>query len=433
MLEEIMKQISKYNITKTDIRSNGRKFLYNITFFLTKEEVEVLKRKFGPFLEDDAQVYINEYPLVSENIQLDTNNKVVVTIKQDFLPQVGVSIYFLGMDDFDKFEIRFLEQIKVIDLKSVTNKIKVSLIKSDTQIESPIFSTIDEKIEIPRVILEKSEFNHVNTLAIPNVLNTKNFEICKKKAVTEAFDMISEKKLNDDEFIISFERGSILNINKIHIDQPFYIEFCELLSFIFENPEKYYEKLRIFKVHFVQIINLKEQINEDDFKIIFKNLKKDYNLFIEDKINKYLSDKQKLTEDFTKLHREITVSIRNIISIMTQQILIIIGTVLTTFALKNFENMLALLISTTAALIYLGIVVISNMIKGWNFESNSINQEKNTIKDMFELLYSVEKEYVIGLEDKYKSSLLKLEKIEKLYKVVILTILFLGVLLFIWA
>lgn len=429
---EFLEKILQLNIIKTDIRNNGDDFLYNITTLCSKTEIDRLKEIYQDIF--GVKVSVNEFPIQSETIELVDENKVVITLTQKLLPDESTILYLLDIEDFYKYETSFLKSVKIKDFKNRKNKIKIHFItNTNIQLDSPIFSIMDERLEIPKVILEKSEFNCQNVLALPKVVHTRNFAQFKDKAFCEMLSMISEKKLSDTEFILSFERHSLVSVDKINITETVFGEFNDLLLFIFENPEKYYERLNIFKSHFANRINLRGEIIETDFTDIAKNVRIDYNLFIADKINKYLSDKQKITEEYVKIHRDITSSIRVIVKDITQEIVVILGAVLTYSLLDELDNMKKILISSGAVALYLTMINILNCKKGWFFESESISKEKDRLVEMYQLLFNIEPTYASSLDEDFMANLATLRRIETVNKIFSCGLLFLCILIVLWA
>ena len=154
-------------------------------------------------------------------------------------------------------------------------------------------------------------------------------------------------------------------------------------SFSFLKIQKHIMKNWLFfRNVFSDSINRKEKLQTDKLRIIIKEIQSNYNLFIDDKLKKYISDKQKLTEDFTKLIRNILNSSKTISNNISQRLLVLIGTILTTFMLKNVNTRSAIFATLSAGLIYLVFILFTNYYRGWDIESNSIAKEYDQIKEM---------------------------------------------------
>jgi len=158
-----------------------------------------------------------------------------------------------------------------------------------------------------------------------------------------------------------------------------------LFDFIFDDDKTYYEKLIIFRNIFSESIRRQGTISDIDFKDILKDVQSNYNLFINDKLKKFITDKQKLTEDFSKLQKEILVNIRNISNTLSQQFLVLLITILTTFIFKNFNTRLAMSLTVYSGIFYLICIIIVNKVRGWNFDSKSIKSECDDIDKNYQI------------------------------------------------
>ena len=230
---------------------------------------------------------------------------------------------------------------------------------------------------------------------------------------------------NSNDFYI-FEKNAILKLNSIEIDNiDLFGTLNQLFYFIFDDDKTYYEKLIIFRNIFSEFIKRQNTISNTDFQYILKDLQSNYNLFITDKLKKFISDKQKVTEDFSKLQKEILVSIKNISNTLSQQFLVLIITILTTFVFKNFNTRLAMSLTVYSGIFYLICIIIVNKVRGWDFDSKSIKSECDDIDKNYNMLYSIDKHFIITLKESnsYKTELKRLEKIETLYKRLIYSLL----------
>lgn len=166
-----------------------------------------------------------------------------------------------------------------------------------------------------------------------------------------------------------------------------------------------------------------------DIGITWNKLKINYNLFIKDKLKKYIDDKKKITEDFTNLQRKTSDSIKTLTNSLLQQILVLVATVLTTFILKNFSTRLAMLLTLIVGLFYLILVIGVNRLKGWNCESKSIELEYKKIDNLYSIFYNVEENYFNKLKQDYEERMKNLIVIEKWNQIIVISITILVVFL----
>lgn len=418
MFENIFQIIDTYHEIKSwsNFKVKENKFIYNIGFVVFEKEFNLFKQSISSLLSDDIKVSCNCYKIDEFNNPKHEND-IIITIEQNLVPENNKKIFFYSEKDFIEFEKEFLRKIAIKELKNRHNKIAIDIFKGDFRIISPIFSLVTEELKIPKIVLTKSEFNHVKICALPNVITNINYDDCKKISLINLLDLLSERMISDNgentEFVISFEKNAILKLDDVSVTEKFFNNFENIFDFIFSDDKTYYEKLIIFRELFSDLVNNKLKIDDKDIDITWKKLKINYNLFIKDKLKKYIDDKKKITEDFTNLQRKTSDSIKTITNSLLQQILVLVVTVLTTFILKNFSTRSAMLLTLIVGLFYLILVIGINRLKGWNCESKSIELEYKKIDNMYSIFYNVEEEYFNKLKQDYEERMDDLIVIEK--------------------
>lgn len=417
MYSQIFSWINNYHEQESwlHIFEKTNTFKYNIKFIVYQEEVEKFKHDFSLSLPQNISVRCNSYTL--EQFQNpESKNSVVLTIEQNLVPEKHKKLFFYSEKDFLEFEKEFLKKIAIKVFKNREKKIEVDIFEKGIEIISPIFSQKNEELLIPKILLSKSEFNHVKICALPNVITTINYETCKKVSLINLLDLLSERMISENgentEFVISFEKNAILKLDDVSVTEKFFKNFKNIFDFIFSDDKTYYEKLIIFRELFSDIVNNKLKIDDKDIDITWNKLKINYNLFIKDKLKKYIDDKKKITEDFTNLQRKTSDSIKTITNSLLQQILVLVVTVLTTFILKNFSTRTAMLLTLIVGLLYLILVIGISRLKGWNCESKSIELEYKKIDSMYSIFYNVEEEYFNKLKQDYEERMEDLIVIE---------------------
>lgn len=420
LIKELIKYVGAFNdvVGHINIDSKENKFIYILEFEISEKELDSFKEKINSYKINELDITCNNYPLESCK-ETKEINKVAVTMKQNQFPLEGQSLYFRNSNDFYTFEKKFLKSTTFENFKNRNTKIKIWIPEENSDIYSPVFSLCDENLQIPDVLISKTEFNHNILCAIPKIILDRNFDELKGETLDGFLSIVSERKISRDEYIISFEKNAILEMNSVEIDNiDSFVALNQLFDFIFYDDKTYYEKLIIFRNVFSEFIKRQNTISNKDFQCILKDVQSNYNLFINDKLKKFISDKQKLTEDFSKLQKEILISIKNISNTISQQFLVLIVTILTTFVFKNFNTRLAMSLTVCSGIFYLICIIIVNKVRGWDFDSKSIISECDAIKKNYDMLYSIDKSYINNLKDSesYRTELERLEKIEILYK-----------------
>ncbi|WP_247932604.1 hypothetical protein [Streptococcus mitis] len=420
LIKELIKYVGAFNdvVGRINIDSKENKLIYILEFEISEKELDSFKEKINSYKINELDITCNNYPLESCK-ETKEINKVAVTMKQNQFPIEGQSLYFRNSNDFYTFEKKFLKSTTFESFKNRDTKIKIWIPEENSDIYSPVFSLCEEKLQIPDILISKTEFNHNLLCALPKIILDRNFDKFKSATLDGFLCIVSERKISRDEYIISFEKNAILEMNSIEIDNiDLFGVLNQLFDFIFYDDKTYYEKLIIFRNVFSEFIKRQNTISNKDFQYILKDVQSNYNLFINDKLKKFISDKQKLTEDFSKLQKEILISIKNISNTISQQFLVLIVTILTTFVFKNFNTRLAMSLTVYSGIFYLICIIIVNKVRGWDFDSKSIISECDAINKNYDMLYSIDKSYINNLKDSesYRTELKRLEKIETLYK-----------------
>ena len=420
MIKQLIKYVNNFkNVTgRINIDSKEKKIVYILEFEISENKLDDFKEKINSYKISELEITCNNYPLelCKETKEI---NKIAVTLKQNQFPLENQLLYFRNSNDFYTFEKKFLKITTFKSLENRNTKIRIWIPEENSDIYSPVFSLCDENLQIPDVLISKTEFNHNFLCALPKIILDRNFDEFKIETLDGFLCIVSERKISKDEYIINFEKNAILEMNSIEIDDiDLFGVLNQLFDFIFYDDKTYYEKLIIFRNVFSEFIKRQNTISNKDFQCILKDVQSNYNLFINDKLKKFISDKQKLTEDFSKLQKEILISIKNISNTISQQFLVLIVTILTTFIFKNFNTRLAMSLTVYSGIFYLICIIIVNKARGWGFDSKSIISECDTINKNYDMLYSIDKSYINDLKDSesYRTELERLEKIETLYK-----------------
>ncbi|MDB8643057.1 hypothetical protein PNU91_07005, partial [Streptococcus australis] len=244
MYSQIFSWINNYHEQESwlHIFEKTNTFKYNIKFIVYQEEVEKFKHDFSLSLPQNISVRCNSYTL--EQFQNpESKNSVVLTIEQNLVPEKHKKLFFYSEKDFLEFEKEFLKKIAIKAFKNREKKIEVDIFEKGIEIISPIFSQKNEELLIPKILLSKSEFNHVKICALPNVITTINYETCKKVSLINLLDLLSERMISENgentEFVISFEKNAILKLDDVSVTEKFFKNFKNIFDFIFSDDKTY--------------------------------------------------------------------------------------------------------------------------------------------------------------------------------------------------
>ena len=240
MFENIFQIIDTYHEIKSwsNFKVKENKFIYNIGFVVFEKEFNLFKQSISSLLSDDIKVSCNCYNIDEFNNPKHEND-IIITIEQNLVPEKNKKIFFYSEKDFIEFEKEFLRKIAIKELKNRHNKIAIDIFKGDFRIISPIFSLVTEELKIPKIVLTKSEFNHVKICALPNVITNINYEDCKKISLINLLDLLSERMISDNgentEFVISFEKNAILKLDDVSVTEKFLTLFLVMIKLIMKS------------------------------------------------------------------------------------------------------------------------------------------------------------------------------------------------------
>ncbi|MFH5712688.1 hypothetical protein, partial [Streptococcus agalactiae] len=203
--------------------------------------------------------------------------------------------------------------------------------------------------------------------------------------------------------------------------------------FIYQDSDRYYDKLRIFITIFNEYVEKGINIKSTDLEKILNKLTKLYNQFITNKIEKFVDEKQKLLEDYLKLNSDINNRIQNITNDISKELLTFIGLCISTFISTSINFKLPIYIIPIITIAYLGFYLYLFVVKGWYFESQSIQKQKNRIEKTYDDIYVLDKEYKDELNKEFQQEIDKLKNIEKIHKNLIFFLFILSLCLCVWA
>ena len=281
LIEELIKYVDAFKdvVGRINIDSKEKKFIYILEFEISANELDIFKEKINSYKINELDIICNNYPLelCKETKEI---NKIAVTIKQNQFPLENKLLYFRNSSDFYTFEKKFLKNTTFKSLENRNTKIRIWIPEENSEIYSPVFSLYEESLEIPDILISKTEFNHNMLCALPKIISDRNFDEFKIETLDGFLSIVSERKISKDEYIISFEKNAILEMNSIEIDNiDLFSVLNQLFDFIFYDNKTYYEKLIIFRNIFSEFIKRQNTISNLDFQYILKFFSNLFQLF----------------------------------------------------------------------------------------------------------------------------------------------------------
>lgn len=389
-------------------------YSYTLYIDLDKESTKIFKNKFSTTQDDGPSIYINDFPIGQEITE--TNNEIAIIFSNKLVSDN--TLIFKDSSDFEKYLNVFFSSIKIEDLFSKETKI-IYKIHSQEEISfsSSIFSDKDsEQLELYSIFKNERLYKDQKIIGVIEAVPEK-FRIEKQKEIIEGFlSIISDRTIDKgrtSEYVISLGKRSYITGDKIIKSNEVIDVLLEIEKFIFLSSEKYYDRLNIFRNIFSDKIENRVEINAETLKQMLEDAKLHYNLFIGDKIKHFVLEKQKVTEDYLKLSGEIVKRINVVTEEIPKQLLTIIGVIITTFFLKGIDQSIKIWIVPLLALIYLLVLIIFRRKRGWYFESENLEMQKNLMDESYEELYTLNDEFIQKLDNEYfKPKLKELKQME---------------------
>ncbi|EIT5122291.1 hypothetical protein L2I82_002564, partial [Enterococcus faecalis] len=280
------------------------------------------------------------------------------------------------------------------------------------------------------VLLDDSKYLSKSILILPNTLPSDYRHRFSQKIVTSFFNCISERTLDEGEYLIKIGNVSSVKVPQelsISVEQIEYI--YSIVRFIFGDENRYEDKLQILRKVMTDYFNRNSNLEDTNWKEILQILKDSYSLFIDRKIDTFFETEQKLYEQSKKISDDIAKDIDTKIEELPKQILAILATVISSFVLKISDEQRLLFLGL--AILYSGTLLVMNLIKGFYFSSGNVKKRKEKIKESLKLIVSIEK--LNEFESASKPALDKLQSIERFQKFFLIIVFFALVISFIIA
>ncbi|TQC19439.1 hypothetical protein DAD56_10615, partial [Streptococcus agalactiae] len=222
------------------------------------------------------------------------------------------------------------------DLQDYQNKIIIKIIdpsEIDIRLNTLLFTnnTI-EKNSINPFFIYDDIFKETKISGLYKLFPEAYVANHTKEIISSMLGIFFEKfYVNEDKFLMDKELRTIFSIDNVEHSSSSYTYLGKIQSFIYQDSDRYYDKLRIFITIFNEYVEKGINIKSTDLEKILNKLTKLYNQFITNKIEKFVDEKQKLLEDYLKLNSDINNRIQNITNDISKELLTFIGLCISTF------------------------------------------------------------------------------------------------------
>lgn len=436
-----------YSIYSTGVYSTSinlsswstKKYVYTLFLNLDKTKTRIFIDDYKELNSEIIKININDFPLSSKgnDIAINGNNDIAITFTKYFVSKDRLE--FVNNRDFEQYLTLFFENVKIKDITNLKYKINYKILMDDiVDYSSDIFSTnCSEPIELYDIFKNERLYRDQKILGVIGAVPTKHRNINRTAIIDGFLSILSDRRVRNgvtSEFVISLGNRSYITVSDIVVTTNTIDILLEIQQFIFRSSEKYYDRLNIFRSLFSEKIENKYKIDDELLNQLLEDTQLHYKLFIGDKIKRFIQQKQKVTEDYIKFSESIAKSINSVTEEIPKQLLTTIGIIITTFFLKGIDKNIHIWIVPLLALIYFGIYVFFKYKKGWFFESDNFEIQKEILDESYKELYTLDEDFVKKLRDEYLApKLLKLKKMEHLTKKIVLCILLIILVWFLWA
>lgn len=429
---------SKVYIRKNSQDKTNKSFVYNISMELSHESSENFFETFKGIENNFSKININHEDIKTYSInRLENINSVELNLYEDYLPKNN-KLFFHSFDKFEKYLELFSKFVRFEDLQDYQNKIIIKIIdpsEIDIRLNTLLFTnnTI-EKNSINPFFIYDDIFKETKISGLYKLFPEAYVANHTKEIISSMLGIFFEKfYVNEDKFLMDKELRTIFSIDNVEHYSSSYTYLGKIQSFIYQDSDRYYDKLRIFITIFNEYVEKGINIKSTDLEKILNKLTKLYNQFITNKIEKFVDEKQKLLEDYLKLNSDINNRIQNITNDISKELLTFIGLCISTFISTSINFKLPIYIIPIITIAYLGFYLYLFVVKGWYFESQSIQKQKNRIEKTYDDIYVLDKEYKDELNKEFQQEIDKLKNIEKIHKNLIFFLFILSLCWCVWA
>lgn len=447
----------KYASNNLVVRINSGKqttmFKYNI--YLNKldySKVYEIYNEYTKIKNDNVEINVNDFPIKSvtdleelKDLYNISEFNVQFSLNEFYLPRDN-KLYFLNLESYKSFLKNFFEHVKIKDLKGITKKIYIGIFEKgnfdDADIDSCLFSTKIDDDELKTVnVYEKNIYLLENSvLIIPNIVPKVVISNDLIIEITDLIiDILCEKKLRTEsnvEYVIRMGNDQYLKKDKIDYTCELIDCLYRVVYFIYGSNKYIFDKLAIFKSCLIDGMehNSEYKFDEKELNLVLKKTEDDYSFFINDSVKKFVEDKKAATASFIDVSNQVAEKVNSKINDISKIILTTLGIVISTFFVKDYGSTERVIFICGVAFCYYLSVVIINLLKGWSFNSEHYEKQKNKIIEKYNELYGISDDFLKKeAEAIVEAELNKLKTIECLNKIINYFFLMLSLLFFICA
>lgn len=398
--------ISEKVSIKSDIESSSL-LSYIQSFYLNIDKDDYYKYK-PEFSKFPQYILVNEYKFDSDpEIEL-VDNKIQISVPEDIFIddyQRFNDLYIYDVEVFMKFSKIFFNNIKIANLHKISKKARVLfLTETNLNFENSIFSEDDifnKELFIPEILLYDDYFSSIKILALPNIVPEYLINELSENIVHSQLELLSNHFINDKKYIIYSEKNISFESNDIKISIELIKDLEAMIRFIFEDERHYYDKLEIFRNIFSNTWLTFKKVDKYFSKELMDNVKNQYSLFVSDSLDKFIKDKQIITDKYITFLQNISEQTKRNTEEIQRQILTLIGIIISTFFITGMERGIEIILTPLLGLLYLGISYILKEKNGWHEDSNFFENEMVFMNDTYGKIYKFDTTYTDKLSKKY--------------------------------
>lgn len=412
------KEIFAFSVSQPDfstrINLDIKQFFVNqiFSFELSELNFEFIKSAISN-IPYNTTIYVGEIDTNKDNFRLDKtciNDNVEIRIEHSLI-NIDYPLLVYNEDDLYDFFETCISPLRVKDINRINNTLLIKIISND------LFSEIQLKSDLS-ALFHDNRYSEKKAFIIPNILPKEYWQRFSRDILEAFFDSVSERVLSKNEFLIKIGNvASVIIPKDTNLTSSEIGYIYSIVKFIFGDANRYEDKLQILKKVMTNFLNRKSIIDVS-WKDIFQVLKDNYSLFIDKKIDTFFETEQKLYEQLKNISEDITKDIDQKIDELSKQVLAILATVISSFVLKiNDEQRMIFL---GAAILYSGVLLLINGIKGFHFSSKNIERRKEKIKDSLKIVISAEQ--LKEIDSTSNPALKKLSRVETFQKFFLIVI-----------
>ncbi|WP_320164898.1 hypothetical protein [uncultured Trichococcus sp.] len=406
--------VSRHNLSYTQ----------SFYFDFSSEMFEEYKNRLALFPD---QVLVNGYG-IEDDPEIELSNDIQISITNNFFSDDFCrfnSFIFYDQNNFLKFSEIFFNEVKISHLEKVKRKAEVQfLIDTNIKFENSIFTDANNKYELslPEIFLKDEYYLSIKAISLPNIVPDMLLESLINRKIESQFELLSNHFINNETYIINSDKTVSFNTKEIDYSFELTKDLEKVIRFIFEDERHYYDKLEIFKNIFSSYLLKMSRVGKDLSAVLLDDIKSQYSLYMSDNLDKFIKDKQVITEKYMSFMQSVTAKTKAIYDEIQKQILTLIGIILTTFFIKGVEEGISNVLPPLLGLIYSGFSIYLKYRSGWNEDSDFFVKEIDFMDKTYGNLYKFDFEYTNELYDDYiKPQLTKLGTVEdRLKKIYIL-------------